>query len=539
MRHNSLILILIMLLALILRIYGINWGLPGKDYYFSYNSDEVHYIRGLSRMEPEKLDFNPHYFNWGTWHYYELGAIIGLAGFLNIVKLSKDKYFYYANPSEMAKIYLAGRFLSVLFALGTILLVYLIGKEIYSQNLGLLAGFFMAINPAHIVNSHYLKADTSVTFWITLLLLSCIYLLKMCRLKWYILSGIFSGLAIGAQQNGICFMHTILFAHLLKEYKTPFNFEYAKKILLSRKLWIGYLAVFITYLIINPSLYLSSAEFVKGHILLRSKWGTVAVVDTVIDKINIANILSLFSVGLTPFFVFMGMAGLLYGIISKSRKFLLVVFWLLPYLIIMVTIKALNTRYQILIYPGLFLLAGGAIQFFYRKAKFKYLRVILVLIIILFSFYALIYSYAYDKELAREKTIQQEASEWLILNVPAKTKIGVINNPEIRHYPAIIHQDYFYKENSYYKIVNLNSNMDNLRSEQPQYLIFDEQISFYNKEESLLGPSDNFIKGVKDRYRLIKTFERRPSFLLFSFKSKTLIPDWEMPFPIIYILEKN
>lgn len=537
MKINNILFLGIIILAFILRIYGINWGLPSKDYYFSYNSDEVHYIRGLSQMDPKKLDFNPHYFNWGTWHYYELGAIIGLASFLNIVKLDKDKYFYYSYPWEMAKIYLVGRLLSLIFALATVLLVYLIGKKIYGQNLGLLASFFMAINPAHIINSHYLKADTSVTFWITLLLLTGIYLLKTGDLKWYILSGIFSGLAMGSQQSGICFVHTILLAHLLKEYKRPFNFENIKHTLLSRKLWTGYFVVFITYLLTNPSLYLSTAEFMNGNIFSLLKRGRGP--DTVIDKITITNILGVFNVGLTQFFVFIGILGLFYGAMSKSKKLLLVLFWLLPYLVIMVIIRALNTRYQILVYPGLFLLAAGVVQFFYTKIKFRYLRIILILFITLFSFYTLIYSYAYDKELAKEKTIQQEASEWLIFNIPAKTKIGIPSSPEIRHYPTIIHQDYYYKENSRYIIINLNSNVNNLRSEQPQYLILNEKAAFYNKKEDSVKPSDDFMKEIRATYTIVKIFERYPTFLLFSFKAKTLIPDWEMPFPVIYILEKR
>lgn len=540
MKKTNILLISILLCALILRIYGINWGLPSKDYYFSYHSDEVNYIRGLSKMNPAKFDFNPHFFNWGILHYYELGSVIGLAGFLNVVKLTKDKYFYYAHPNELAKIYLLGRFLSVFFALATIFSVFLIGKRLYDVKTGLLASFYMAINPGHIIHSHYLKADISVTFWVTLLLFGAAFLLETGRLKWYIFSGIFSAMAFGAQQNGICFILTLLFAHLLLGYKSKeINLGFLKDSLKSKKLYLGYLSFFITYLIINPYTYLSPQEFMSGirNVLFRQGGGI-----DIIDKAYMSvDTIRAFSIGLTPYFVLIGIIAIVYGILSKSKNNSLIIFWLLPYLALMVIAGALNTRHQILIYPGVLLLAARSTQFFYSKIQVKGIRLIFAYSIIAATFYSTIYSYAYDKELAREKTIQQEASQWLVSNVPLKSRIGIPSYPEIRNYPAIIHQDYYYKENNVYEIINLRSNPDNLIIEKPEYIIFSRRRGLYsNKVAELAESSSTFMKMVEDRYRVIKTFERWPTFLSFSFKPTIVISeDWEMPFPIIYILKRK
>ncbi|MBM3252143.1 MAG: phospholipid carrier-dependent glycosyltransferase, partial [Candidatus Omnitrophica bacterium] len=344
MKINVILLIFIIILAFTLRIYGINWGLPSKDYYFSYQSDEVHYIKGLSQMNPMKLDFNPRYFSWGTWHYFELGISEAIAGFLKIVRLTKDKYFYYAYPWEMAKIYLVGRFLSVFFALGTILLVYLIGKKISNEKTALLTAFFLAINPAHILFSHYLKADISVTFWVTLLLFFLIFLLETGKLKWYILSGITSAFAVGTQHNGFSFIHSLFAAHCLLSYRQGEGlFINFKNVVLSKKLLKGYLVLIFTYLLVSPYVILSSKAFFSGifdALLGREGMG--------IDRIYRSNIildtLRVFNVSLTPSFLLLGILGIFYGIFSKSRKILLVLIWLLPYLVIMLVMSAFEIR---------------------------------------------------------------------------------------------------------------------------------------------------------------------------------------------------
>jgi len=452
MKINKILIVFILALAFILRIYGINWGLPSEGYYFSYLSDEVGYIKGLGQMDPAKLDFNPRYFNWGAWHYYELGGVIALASLLDIVKLTKDKYFYYKNPLEMAKIYLAGRFLSIFFALLTVFLVYLIGKKIYSSKVGLLAGFFMAINPSHIIHSHRLKADTSVTFWIVLLLLCTIYLLQTGRLKWYVLSGMASAFAAGSQQNGLCFMHTLLFAHLLREYKDTVGFGYIKKALFSKKLLYGYIAVFITYLMVNPYWFSSLRAFIISIHSFTSQGDGLSPPDILINTLTYcidftyrSNILidtfKAFNMGLSPFFVFLGLYGIVYGIISRSKKTLLILVWLLPYLSFIIVTGALDTRYQMLVFPGLFVLMAGGIYFIYSKLSWRNLRGLLAVCIVFSSLYTIAYSYAYDRELAK-KTIQRLSSEWLISNVPSGTKIGIARTAEISNCPEVVHQDY-------------------------------------------------------------------------------------------------
>jgi len=536
LKITGVALIFIMVLAFGLRVFGINWGLPSKDYYFSYQGDEAAYIKILSRINPKKLDFNLHIFPWGAWHYYELGGVIGIGALLNIITLSQDKYFYYSHPWEMAKIYLAGRFLSVLFALLTVILAYIIAKRLFSKRAGLLAAFFVAINPAHIIHSHFLKADTSVAFWVLLLLFCCVRLVESGLLKWYILAGISSAFAYGAQLSGICFIHTVLIAHILKEYSFGAGFSF-KRIFGSKKIWAAYFSAVVTYLIICPYSYLSPREFFSGvGGLLSGQAGNK------IDAISRSNVLfdtiAAFNLSFTPFFLILGFAGLLYAFLSKNKRALLAALWLLPYLFIMVIMGALETRFQILIIPGLFILGAGLIMDYYARIKKVYFRMAFNILVAIFSLYAIIYAYAYDKALA-EKPVQLRAAEWLAHHIGAKEKIGIGGCPEIRNYPTIIHQSYYYKNDSVYNIINLRYSVDNLARELPAYLIISKREGFNLLGEGRDGGSAvGFMKKIREKYRIIKVFEGYPCIFGRKFEPALLMNDWEMPFPVIYLLQK-
>ncbi len=533
MKPNNLLLVLILILGLFLSAYGIKWGLPTKGYYFSYNSDEVKYVKGLSAMDPLKLDFNPDFYDWGIWHYYELGAVVGPASLFGLVKLTKDKFFYYAHPEEMAKIYLFGRFVSILLLLATIYVTYLLGKKIFGVKAGLLASLFLAVNPGIVINAHYLKADISVTFWISLLLLSALFIFETGMTKWYVISGIFTAISAGAQYNGFCFGLSIFFAHFLRLFNEK---KRLTVILTDKKLYLAYLVALLVYLAINLPLFSTAKDlFFAIRDMFMQEGAGIDMVGRRADNLFIDTFRS-YSLVYTPLFVLLAVAAIFQAFIRRKKKELLVLFWFLPYLTLISVFGYLMTRYQILISSGIFVLTAGAVQSFYEQAKCKCIKAMLIAVIFFACLYAAIYSFAYDKELARPETVQQEASRWIMRNISSGSFIGICGNPEIRHYPQIIHQSYFYKENRTYNIVNLNGSIDALNAMRPEYLVMDKKAEGYNNQPQI---EDSFSQGIRRYYKVIRIFERYPSFYGLSFRSNFLIADWETPFPVIAVLKRK
>ncbi|MCM8765077.1 MAG: hypothetical protein NC830_06950, partial [Candidatus Omnitrophica bacterium] len=69
----------------------------------SYGADEQAVIASLSKMNPSKLDFNPHFFEYGGTYLYPLASFLKLCALFGLVKLEKDMRLYFFQPEEMGK----------------------------------------------------------------------------------------------------------------------------------------------------------------------------------------------------------------------------------------------------------------------------------------------------------------------------------------------------------------------------------------------------------------------------------------------------
>ncbi len=101
----------------------------------------------------------------------------------------------------------------------TVLVVYLLGRLLFSPMVGLLAAFFMVIDPVHWITSQKIWMDTTITFFMTLSGLFYIYALrkKGGSMLFYILTGLSIGAAaLTKYPGGIVFLSVLLFTALFR-----------------------------------------------------------------------------------------------------------------------------------------------------------------------------------------------------------------------------------------------------------------------------------------------------------------------------------
>ncbi|MBI5956425.1 MAG: glycosyltransferase family 39 protein, partial [Chloroflexi bacterium] len=163
-------LALILLAAAGLRVYGIDWD---QGNYF--HPDErwlLMVTEGTSlpsslaqALDPSRSTLNPFYdhqerhtvhFAYGSFPVYLLRAI----GYL----LSPGG----SMEAELNNLRLIGRGLSTAFDLGTIILVFLLGKRLRSEKVGLLGASLTAFTVLHVQLSHFFTVDTILTFFVLL-----------------------------------------------------------------------------------------------------------------------------------------------------------------------------------------------------------------------------------------------------------------------------------------------------------------------------------------------------------------------------------
>lgn len=240
--NTKFLLILILLGALITRLWGINFGLP--YYYFA---DEWYLIywafySGSHALRPVYYLYAPLVpmillFEFSA--YYVGGYIFGI--------FSTPENFFIAYLSNPTVLTLIGRITIVIFGVATVWLVFIIGRKFFNQRIGLIAAFFLAFSFLHVKESHYIKQDVMMGFFVLAAFFFALNILQKGRLRDYILCGVAFALAFGAKYHAIIFLPIILLVHVLNTWAVGF-----------RKLILFGIVFFITFSIIHPYIILET-----------------------------------------------------------------------------------------------------------------------------------------------------------------------------------------------------------------------------------------------------------------------------------------
>lgn len=245
----TIMLGIILVIGFILRTYGNNFGLP-----MLFHPDEPTLInRAINIIETG--DLNPHFFNYPSLLIY-IYAIIFKIGYVfeRIGLIHVDR----------SLLYLTGRFLSAFMGTLAILIVYYIGKILYSKNVGIVAAAFLAVMPLAVGDSHYATVDTPLYFFVCLSFLYVSLMLKNGSQNYYMLAGITAGLAASTKYNGGLMLLPVFVAHVLyiqnniKSYGVLNKF---KNTILNKNLFISIAFSGITYICTSPYTVLDFEKF--------------------------------------------------------------------------------------------------------------------------------------------------------------------------------------------------------------------------------------------------------------------------------------
>jgi len=209
-RSHYAILALILLLAVVVRFWGISFGLPNP-----YCRPDEEIIVGKALDFYRTGDLNPHWFSYPSLMMYLVylaylaygagGALFGmyesLAGFF-------ASYDY--DPTVF---YLIPRAISAVLGTATVAVVYAIGRRCHGSRAGMFAAFFLAITYLHVRESHFGVTDTAMVFFITL---SVLFLIRACdrpSIGNYLAAGLFAGLATSTKYAGVFLVVPMAVAH--------------------------------------------------------------------------------------------------------------------------------------------------------------------------------------------------------------------------------------------------------------------------------------------------------------------------------------
>jgi len=158
---SKVIFFFIFILAASFRLYGINWDsgqhLHPDERFLTMVAADISLSSNLKNyFDPQTSTLSPYNNDYPFFVYGTLP--------LNLVKTIA----VLSNQDDYSQIHLLGRFISALFDLAVLFLVYLLSKKISNQKTALLSAFFYAIMVLPIQLSHFFAVDPFLNFFLFL-----------------------------------------------------------------------------------------------------------------------------------------------------------------------------------------------------------------------------------------------------------------------------------------------------------------------------------------------------------------------------------
>ena len=250
----------VLVVALVLRLYGIDWD---EGYGYSPHPDErnvVSLVEGLKfptpgdidvLLDPQASPWNPGRFAYGSFPIY-------------LLKIANS-----IIPGDLYDLRTVGRGVSAVADVAVVFLTYLLGARMYGRKQGLLAATLVALAVIHIQLSHFLTFD----ILLGLTTIAALYFMHRVavggRLRDSVIAGVIVGLGLASKVSVMPIYFALATAHLL--YVLPVlgtsegNRAEASRIIGTA--FIGLLAAgcasLATFVLVQPYAIIDSARFVS------------------------------------------------------------------------------------------------------------------------------------------------------------------------------------------------------------------------------------------------------------------------------------
>lgn len=481
------------------RTFRLGWSLPNAWHVVTYNCDEYTSLSYLEGMNPSKLQFmpvnknEPGVLREGTFHLYTYAAALKALSLAGLLKLTPDKNYYYANIGEWAKFFMTGRLLSVLYGVLTVLVIGLLARRMYGPRAALLASFFVAVMPAHAVNSRYLLMNVPGVFWIALAFYFLKDVLDRGRTRDYVLSGLAIGLAISTRYSAGPLVLILALAHCLSASR-------GKNL---GRLALGFGAVIFFFVLGTPYSVLDSAALIKGLSATARLAAGTGTKSSLLGNASAVLVSLREAFGLLPLLLYA--AGAATACVKRSQDDLLLLAWVGLLGVFFIKAGNMATAGRMLpALPFLALLGARGIDLAWARAPWAGRAALAAVTTHTVFFYA-----AYFKLLS-QPDIRDTASAWMAAGIKSGSSIGLLREPSWFS-PGLIDRKFRHPDHAGlpdYKYVPLTSGnwetevgFDRLASVKPDYIVVTPV------ETQYLPGGDFSHVAAEYGYREIKKFE--------------------------------
>lgn len=418
---------LIALTSLALRLYGIDFGLP-----LHYHIDETRIMDRVMVMVTTG-DLNPHFFNYPSFLFYFIAVIVLVYYALNFVPFALDSLleghfpaleaFREAFQANDTILYIIARTSIAVFGVLTVILVYVLVKRLLSKEAALFSSIALAVTPLHVLESHYIKQEVPMTFF----MLFALFLAQRGRNSsgrgTSTLVGMAAGVAAAVKYNGILVL-TIL----------PVLFRKGKRFSLSS--FTGYgvmrtvLIALLTFLAITPFAALDSNRFISDvtfelfHVAEKGHHGFDLNGNGFVYHRFLYQIFAAFPFSLGIPLYILSILGLVFAVKKREPAFLWILFFGLPYFLVTASMKVVFLRYSLPVIVVLCISAGYGYAVLRETTTGRLGKWIVRAVAVMILSFTAAFTWTLQRDMPRGKTTLDEALRWIDRNATPGSRIA-------------------------------------------------------------------------------------------------------------------
>jgi len=427
-RSSRLALGVIIALALAARLVGIDWGLPNV-----FHVDE-NWFAGLAYKHFQG-NLNPHFFHvpslytylvTGAWGLYYLGGKV-------LGTFSSTADFLAAYLRNATAFILLGRLITVAFSLGTVFLLFRLGRKMFNLRTGLLAALFLTFSLEHVKISHDMLPDVAMIFFLLPSFLFIWYVYTRGRVIDYLLAGLFAGLAFTTKYGGLFLFLPLLLAHIFRqsENKKPlWKWVFDLRLVGAGLVFIAVFFLGTPYALLDFQKFKTDFLWQSQHLTSLGHYGTSTSLPAWLFYLRHG-----FKENIGALAQWLVLGGLILGLVKRRKKDILLLAMPLVMFLLIGSWKAYATRYLLPIAPFFILMAAVFLDFaldqigpLARRAKIPLRpgleKVLAAALAAVFFIPPVVKVIRFDEQLTRPDT-RVVAQKWVEANIPPRTRMAV------------------------------------------------------------------------------------------------------------------
>ena len=400
-----LLLALIIVTGAILRLWGLDFGLP-----YQFHQDEPMAINHA--ISYGSGDFNPHFFQLPPLIGYLLFISYGLfyvIGLCTHFFTGTDSFLKLFIQDPTSFYIIARLLLGFLPGVLSIICVYKLAYIITNKRTAYLSAFFLSVVFIHVRNSHYAYHDISLTLCIMLVLVYSFHYLEDKKIKNLFIAGAIAGIAAGFKYNGALIIIPVLVLPWL-------NKDDINKVSIIKYSFYFLCTFFIFCFLTNPYAVLDYKSFIQSLLHERQAHGFVGWFHHIGYSCfeGMGTLLTVLSAFGALLFLFSG----------DRRKQVVAFFIFLTYLSI-VYFGQHHERYILPMVPFLIIMACFCIDKLLARIADKKQRIFATIFVIIVCSGTTMTKSVYSDILFARVDTRSQAVEWILKNLPEGERIAV------------------------------------------------------------------------------------------------------------------